>query len=362
MRYNTIMKLNLKKNDIKKLKQIIETKEINISIADMFFYLFDRVDIFNEFNVKQLMIKNNLSVEEALLTLAIDNWEIDTNNNENKKIINDYIKGQFIELDYQKIIQNPYYKSIKLDEINLKNVKIENLSFKPYEIVPVDEITVEEDNYFKEKTKLGYFKKELPYIAISKNKTIWMSITPSEIDSMENEIKEASGKVITFGLGLGYYAYMVSLKDDVSEVKIVEKDKEIINLFLNYILPQFPYKNKIEIIEDDAFNYLDKNRMDSDYAYFDLWHSPNDGLPMYLKIKEYENNYSKTKFTYWLKESILALYRRMKITLLEEALMGYKDKNYLKAKTEEDRLINELYFKTKNIPINTIEDVIAFLK
>lgn len=362
MRYNTIMKLNLKKNDIKKLKQIIETKEINISIADMFFYLFDRVDIFNEFNVKQLMIKNNLSVEEALLTLAINNWEIDTNNSENKKIINDYIKGQFIELDYQKIIQNPYYKSIKLDEINLKNVKIENLSFKPYEIVPVDEITVEEDNYFKEKTKLGYFKKELPYIAISKNKTIWMSITPSEIDSMENEIKEASGKVITFGLGLGYYAYMVSLKDDVSEVKIVEKDKEIINLFLNYILPQFPYKNKIEIIEDDAFNYLDKNRMDSDYAYFDLWHSPNDGLPMYLKIKEYENNYSKTKFTYWLKESILALYRRMKITLLEEALMGYKDKNYLKAKTEEDQLINELYFKTKNIPINTIEDVIAFLK
>lgn len=356
------MKLNLSPIDLKKVEKIIETKEINISISDMFFYLFDRPDIFNATNVNKLIAKQKITIEEALLDLAIDLWEIDTDNKENKKIIGEYIKGQFIELDYKKIIENPYYKSIKLDEINLKDVKIENLSFKPYEIIPVDDITVEKDCYFKEKTKLGYFKKELPYIAISKKDTIWMSITPSEIDSMEKEINEASGKVITFGLGLGYYAYMVSLKDDVSEVKIVEKDKEIIKLFLNYILPQFEYKEKIKVIEDDAFNYLTKNEMNSDYAYFDLWHSPNDGLPMYLKIKEYENRYPHTKFTYWLKESILALYRRMKITLLEESLMGYQDKDYLKAKNEEDRLINELYFKTKNIPINNFEDVIAFLK
>ncbi len=356
------MKLNLSPIDLTKVKKIIETKEINVSISDMFFYLFDRPDIFNENNINKLINKNKITIDEALLQLAIDLWEIDKDNEENKQIINEYIKGQFIELDYNKIIENPYYKSIKLDEINLKDVKIENLSFKPYEIIPVDDIVVEENIYFKEKTKLGYFKKELPYVAISKNNTIWMSITPSEIDSMEKEIKEASGKVITFGLGLGYYAYMVSLKNDVSEVKIVEKDKEIIKLFLNYILPQFPYKDKIKIIEEDAFTYLDKNEMNSSYAYFDLWHSPNDGLAMYLRIKEYENRYPKTKFSYWLKESILALYRRMKITLIEENLLGYQDKDYLKSKNEEDKIINELYFKTKNIPINTIEDVIDFLK
>ena len=58
-----------------------------------------------------------------------------------------------------------------------------------------------------------------------------MLITPNEIETMKKSISEATGNVLTYGLGLGYYAYMVSMKENVESVTIVEKDKEIIDLF-----------------------------------------------------------------------------------------------------------------------------------
>ena len=58
-----------------------------------------------------------------------------------------------------------------------------------------------------------------------------MSITPNEIETMEEAVKAATGKVIVYGLGLGYYPYMISLKDEVKEIVIVENDIKIINLF-----------------------------------------------------------------------------------------------------------------------------------
>ena len=40
-----------------------------------------------------------------------------------------------------------------------------------------------------------------------------MTITPDEIETMKEAVDQAFGNVLTFGLGLGYYAYMVSEKD-----------------------------------------------------------------------------------------------------------------------------------------------------
>ena len=86
-----------------------------------------------------------------------------------------------------------------------------------------------------------------------------MAVKPSEIETMRAPIEEATGRVVTFGLGLGYFAYMVSEKPDVTSLDIVERSEEAIALFERHILPQFPNKEKIRIIRSDAFGFLSEN-------------------------------------------------------------------------------------------------------
>ena len=69
----------------------------------------------------------------------------------------------------------------------------------------------------------------------------------------------AFGNVLTFGLGLGYYAYMVSEKESVESVTIVEMNEDVIQLFKKYVLPQFKNAEKIKIIKADAFEYAQQH-------------------------------------------------------------------------------------------------------
>ena len=63
-----------------------------------------------------------------------------------------------------------------------------------------------------------------------------MTLTPVDLDTSVDAIRAAFGRVVTFGLGLGYYAYMVSEKAEVESITVVEKSEEIIKLFKKHIL------------------------------------------------------------------------------------------------------------------------------
>ena len=133
-----------------------------------------------------------------------------------------------------------------------------------------------------------------------------MSVTPNEINTMKEPIDNAFGKVLTFGLGLGYYSYMVSLKNNVESVTIVEKDQNVINLFNKYILPLFKTKAKINIINMDAYDFLEKvmNDGDYDFVFVDIYHDAKDGLEVYKKISTYEKKFKNTTFSYWIKKTL----------------------------------------------------------
>ena len=127
---------------------------------------------------------------------------------------------------------------------------------------------------------------------------------------MRRPIEEVSGKVVTLGLGMGYFAYMASLKSDVTSVTVVERDPSVIELFETHILPQFEYKDKIKIVKSDAFDYLNNNEtLDADYLFADLWHDASDGLVLYQKLKKYEGKFSSTKFLYWIEHTLLSYMR-----------------------------------------------------
>ncbi|SFS94039.1 hypothetical protein [Paenibacillus sp. 453mf] len=64
-----------------------------------------------------------------------------------------------------------------------------------------------------------------------------------KIETMKEPVEAAFGNALTFGLGLGYYAYMVSEKDNVKSVTVVEANEHVIRLLKEHILPQYAVCN-----------------------------------------------------------------------------------------------------------------------
>ena len=344
------MRISLNKSNESKLIKLLETKEENIAIASMLNDLCFSLDQFSELEA----IADN-DINSKCKELFLDYFELDENNIDNQVIINTYLSNAFKKLDISSYEDNSYKKSLKIQEITQNSYKLLELRYPKYSFFPIDDIKVDDKDYYREYTTLGYFDKDYHYLTLSKNNNIWMCITPNEINTMKPHISKARGKVITFGLGLGYFAFMAANKKEVSKVTIIEKDENVINLFLDNLLPHFPNINKIEIIKEDAFSYISRDHLiNYDYAFFDLWHNAEDGLPLYIKIKELGINCDSG---YWIEESLIAMYRRCLLTVIEESLAHYSDDDYRKAKNAIDKIINQIYFKTKNLRISSYEEI-----
>ena len=109
--------------------------------------------------------------------------------------------------------------------------------------------------------------------------------------------------------GLGYFTYMASLKEEVESVTVVERSTDVIDLFRQYILPQFTHPEKIIIVESDAFDFAERKMKDGGYntVFTDIWHDPSDGCELYLRMKKYEDLLPDAEFIYWV-EDTLTLY------------------------------------------------------
>ena len=161
--------------------------------------------------------------------------------------------------------------------------------------------------------------------AILENGNEWMTLTPVDLDTCEEAIETAKGKVVTFGLGLGYYAYMVSEKKDVDSVTVVELSNDVINLFKAHILPQMPNGHKINIVNADAFEYAEKIMPEEnfDFAFVDTWRDASDGAPMYEKMRRLEECSKDTRFMYWIENFLISRLRALKYAeLIEQVSEG----------------------------------------
>ena len=333
------MRIDLKlKKDVEKL---LLDKDMNIAAADgLFNFCFYSAD--NDFNHNDYA----KAIAEYL--------ELNLSNNEDKHFYETRILPSVKEIKVSDYEDNYYRKNIKPQPFKSSGYELTYLTIKPYQLLPYDDIVIDKD--FVEVSRLGYFKDEFKYLAVLKDDVVWMSTDPNEINTMRDSINEAKGHVLAFGLGLGYFPIMCASKESVSDVTIIEKDRAIIEIFKKHILPLFEHKEKIHIIEDDAFSYAKKDLNKYDYLFIDIWHNPEDGLPMYLKFKKILKG-KKIKTSYWLEKSILAMYRRCLLTVMEESLNGATRLDYLKAKNDYDRIINDLYFKTENRHFSSLNEI-----
>lgn len=161
---------------------------------------------------------------------------------EDDTTINEYFHDAVHCLETRKYRDNPYLENIKFPDTATRHWKFTHYSYRPYEAFICNDIDI--DKNLREVPQIGFFRERFAYPAVEQDGREWMAVKPSEIETMRAPIEEATGRVVTFGLGLGYFAYMVSEKPDVTSLDIVERSEEAISLFERHILPQFPNKEK----------------------------------------------------------------------------------------------------------------------
>lgn len=253
-----------------------------------------------------------LSPEEGFLALFSAACGLESDENKwHRHIERTYFTPCVQCLDVSEFQKDAYYQAIRFPTIESGSWRLCTESFLPYEPFVRNDPVLQED--LRELPQIGYFKEEFQFPSVLENGVEWMTVTPNEIETMRAPIANAHGRVLTLGLGLGYFAFHASQKDNVESVTVIERDEKVISLFCEHLLDQFPHKEKIHLIKDDAFAFLKSMQTDAfDYLFADLWHDASDGLEMYLRIKRIakERGFS-FPVDYWIEPSLLSSLRLM---------------------------------------------------
>ena len=299
-------------NDKDKIKfeRLAKVFERNFKITRFFAEYLERYpEVITKEMIDTLTEDGTIEKEEAVVALLSEIFALDFENAEDRVLIRDYLTPAVRLLDAERYKSNPYYKNIKIPSLVDGNWEFRWESYAPYRGVICDDMQISED--YEEIPPLGFFTEEFRFPAVLENGNEWMTLTPVDLDTCEKAIKKARGKVVTFGLGLGYYAYMASEKDEVESVTVVELSSEVITLFKKHLLPQMKNRHKIKIVNADAFEYAEKKMPSEgfDIAFVDTWRDASDGAPMYKKMKALEKLSPNTEFLYWIENFLISRFR-----------------------------------------------------
>lgn len=305
------MHFTLSQTDEAKLIQLFEVKAMNIALSE---FALELVDHFENDDLAADFIdtKNKQDFIDKIKEL----YEVDEDDTFSVDLVHK-LASMIKEKDFSDIKNNAYYQTINDVQLESKSLKFLIKTYEKNQLFIENDVETQAP-FYEEKLSLAYAIEPFPYLALVENNKIWMAIIPHEINTMKASIEHAHGRVLVLGLGLGYFPFMISQKDTVNEIVIVEKNQRIIDLFNQSIFPKFPNKNKIKIIKGDAFSYLKKHSQAFDYGFFDIYRDSND-FPFYLKAKQNERFYPDFPIDYWLENTMIAYLRRIVITALEEA-------------------------------------------
>lgn len=285
-----------------KLSRLRHTFDLNYKLTKLYALYLERFpEIITKDMIDALTSDGDISEEEALVALIAEIFALDdARGGDERRLIRDYLRKSVRVLDTEKYKNNPYYKNIRIENLKDGEWEFRLESYEAYRAVIVGDMILEND--FTEYAPLGFFREKFEFPAVLEGGNEWMTLTPVDLDTSDEAIDAAHGKVITFGLGLGYYAYMVSEKPEVTSVTVIEKSERLIGFFKKHILPQFPRRDKIRIICADAFEYAEREmpRENFDLAFVDTWRDASDGAPMYKRMKPLEALSPNTRFLYWI--------------------------------------------------------------
>lgn len=206
------------------------------------------------------------------------------------------------KLDADSFMHDPYIRNVKIKETRRGKILLTTADYVRGEILQYDMPYIDDDIVVP---RLGFFTEPVRFPTLYEGTVPWVSVCPSEINSMKEQMERACGRVLILGLGLGYFPYIISAKSSVESITIVELSRDVIDIFEAELLPQFPHRSKIRIVHADALEFLDDVRPDEyDYCFADIWEGVVDGAEAYRLIKPHEKRLKSTVFTYWIEKEI----------------------------------------------------------
>ena len=268
-----------------------------ILLSSLFDYLKQRPD-----DIYKALVDNvkasGVSEEYAYATLLNSFLGLDD------EFINRYLVSMIVKDTTDKYLNNPFYQKMTIQPVDEGNLAIDYSYIEEYELFMQDEV----DEYLDGRlfAQVGYFDDFLKCLTIYEKEIVLAKFSPLIVNASISPLDEVSGKVACLGLEIGYFVYMAHLKDDVKSIVVYEQNKELINLFKKHILPKFDYPEKIKILNKDPLDILraQSNKLNVDYIYVNMWNNIEDGVKEYPKYKKLEVTKSKTKYLYYLEQSI----------------------------------------------------------
>lgn len=255
-----------------------------------------------EADVTALAADCGLTLNEAYMALLAAHCDLDTARPEDARLYRSYFPQMVHQLDPAEYEADAYFQTVKpADGVN-GAIDLVYETVQPMELFVADDFRV--DGQGRVFPQLGWFDRAFSFPAIREDGRVWMTVTPNEINTIQPAVAASRGKVLTYGLGLGYYAFHCLLKEDVESVTVVEKNPAVIDVFKRLLLPFFPRKEALTIIEADAFDYA-ANVMPQagfDTVFTDLWHDVADGIPLMKQMKALE--VPGPNYLYWIEKTL----------------------------------------------------------
>ncbi|MBQ7138945.1 MAG: hypothetical protein IJO39_08125 [Clostridia bacterium] len=253
-------------------------------------------------DVTALAADCSLPLNDAYMALLAAHCGLDTSLPEDARLYRGYFPQMVRQHDPAVYEADAYFQAVKPlvganAAIDLVYERIE-----PMELFVADDFRVDSEG--RVLPQLGWFDGAFEFPAIREDGRVWMTVTPNEINTIQPAVHESRGRVLTYGLGLGYYAFHCLLKDDVESVTVVERNPAVIDMFRRHLLPFFPRQEALHIVQADAFDYA-ANIMPHegfDTVFTDLWHDVADGLPLYQQMKPLE--VPGPRYLYWIEQTL----------------------------------------------------------
>jgi hypothetical protein len=109
--------------------------------------------------------------------------------------------------------------------------------------------------------------------------SLWMTDLPIEQQQHRNSLSGMHGRVLVGGLGLGIAVTILDLNPDVSEIVVVEKNADVVNLVWPHIYRRLG-ETKVRCVNQDLYEFLGRPAYEQDvfdFAFYDIWTSDSEG-------------------------------------------------------------------------------------